>query len=221
MNFTRDSKIWQASPWKLKIWIYLYEQANRTDNTQHGLEIKRGQIYRSLRQIAKDCSYKIGYRIEKPSPATTFEVLAELTQEGRIIQRTEHCGTLFTICNYEALRAFPESRSEQRSEQLEGLSPGSFSDETTQQIDELIKFYEKKFPGHIKRFGRLAAISKMRDLIEGTLQDGVPLEAIREKIEKAKDGTPWKILPEEWIAKSKKEKQSYEKLIKLYGDEHS
>jgi len=217
MNFTLDSKIWQASPWKLKIWIYLYEQANRTDNTQHGVEIKRGQIYRSLRQIAKDCSYKVGYRTEKPSPATTHEILTELTREGRITQRTEQLGTLFTICNYEALQASPEPRSEQRSEQQKEDSVNQISDETSDQIDGLIKLYEKKFPGHVKRIGRKAAIFKMRNVIEGTHRDGISFEAIRERIEEAKDGTPWKILSEEWIAKSTKEKESHEKLIRRFG----
>ncbi len=216
-KFTLDRKIWQASPWKLKIWIYLYEQANYTDSVYQGIEIKRGQIYRSLRQIQRDCSYKIGYRTEKPSRSTIHEVLQELTQEGRIIPRTEHLGTLFTICNYESLRAFPETRSEQSEEHVSR----SIDDEATKQIDELMKLYEEKFPGHLKRFGRIAALSKMRDVIEGAYLEGISLEAIKERIEKAKDGTPWKILSEEWIAKMKKEEVSYEKLIELYGGKDS
>ncbi len=61
----------------------------------------------------------------------------------------------------------------------------------------------------------------MRDIIEGAHLDGISLEVIKERIDKAKDGTPWKILSEEWIAKMKKEDQSYEKLIKLYGGKDS
>ena len=216
-KFTLDRKIWQASPWKLKIWIYLCEQANYTDSVHQGIEIKRGQLYRSVRQIQKDCGYKIGYRTEKPSFSTVRTILKELTTEQRITQRTTHLGTLFTICNYEALRAFPETRTAQRSEQLEGDLPGSISAEETTRIDTLMKLYEEKFPGHLKRFGRKAAIFKMRDVIEGAYLEGISLEAIKERIDKAKDGTPWKILSEEWIAKTKKEKQSYEKLIELYG----
>ena len=221
MKFTLDRKIWQASPWKLKIWIYLYEQANYTDGVYQGIEIKRGQLYRSVRQIQRACSYKIGYRTEKPSPSTIHAVLAELTREGRITQRSEHLGTLFTICNYEALQAFPEPRTEQRGEQLEGDLPGSISAEETTRIDTLMKLYEEKFPGHLKRFGRKAAIFKMRDVIEGAFLEGISLQAIKERIDKAKDGTPWRILSEEWIAKMKKEKQSYEKLIELYGGKDS
>ena len=217
MKFTLDRKIWQASPWKLKIWIYLCEQANYRDGNQGGLEIKRGQLFRSYSRIAKDCSYKIGYRTKKPPLSTIRKTLKELIEDGRIKQRKAQGGTLYTICNYETLRGFSEPRKAQRNEQEKEDSVNQISDETSNQIDELIKLYEEKFPGHLKRFGRKAAVFKMRDIIEGARLDGIPLEAIKERIDKAKDGTPWKILSEEWIAKMKKEKQSYEKLIKLYG----
>jgi len=219
-KFTLDRKIWQASPWKLKIWIYLLEQANHIDGNQEGLKIKRGQLLRKVQQIQKDCSYKIGYRTEKPSFSNVRRTLKELTKEERITQRTTHFGILFTICNYEALRAFPETRTKQRSEQLEAPVPLSIDDDTSNQIDELIKLYQVKFPGHVKRIGR-KTVFKMRDIIEGALHDGISLEAIKERIDKAKDGTPWKILSEEWIAKMKKENQSYEKLIELYGGKNS
>ncbi|GAI24599.1 unnamed protein product, partial [marine sediment metagenome] len=187
MKFTLDKKIWQASPWKLKIWIYLYEQANYTDGIYQDIEIKRGQLYRSVRQIQRACSYKIGYRTKKPSFSTVRTILEELTEEERITQRTTHLGTLFTICNYEALRAFPETRTAQRSEQSEGDLPASISTEETTRIDTLIKLYQEKFPGHVKRIGR-KTVFKMRDIIEGALQDGISLEAIKERIDKAKEG---------------------------------
>lgn len=221
MKFTLDRKIWQASPWKLKIWIYLYEQANYTDSIYQGIEIKRGQILRSYSRIAKDCSYKIGYRTEKPSLFTIRLIFKQFVSEQRITQRRTPLGTLYTICNYETLRTFPKTRSTQRSEQQKEDSVNQISDETSNQIDELIKLYEEKFPGHLKRFGRKAAIFKMRDIIEGAHLDGISLGAMKERIDKAKDGTPWKILSEEWIAKMKKEKVSYEKLIKLYGGKDS
>ena len=186
------------------------------DSTYQGLEIKRGQICRSYSHIAKDCSYKIGYRTKKPTISAIRKILKELIKEERITQRRTPSGILFTICNYEALRVFPEAGRTQRSEQLEAPAPLSIDDKATKQIDELIKLYQEKFPGHVKRIGR-KTVFKMRDIIEGALHDGIPLEAIKERIDKAKDGTPWKIVSEEWIAKTKKEKQSYEKLIELYG----
>jgi len=220
MKFTLDRKIWQASPWKLKIWIYLCEQANYTDGNQGGIEIKRGQILRSYDQIAKACSYKIGYRTKKLTISAIRKILKELMKEERITQRRTPLGILCTICNYETLRAFPKPRRTQRSTQSEELVSLPIDDDTSKEIDELIKLFQVKFPGHVKRLGR-KTVFKMRDIIEGALQDGISLEAIKERIEKAKDGTPWKILSEEWIAKMTKEKVSYEKLIKLYGGKDS
>lgn len=221
MKFTLDRKMWQASPWKLKIWIYLREQANYSDGVYQGIEIKRGQLYRSTSQIQRACSYKVGYRTEKPSLSTVRKILKELTEEGRMKQRTTHLGILVTICNYEALRGFPKTRKAHGKEQQKDELVNEIGDETSDQIDELIKLYEEKFPGHLKRFGRKAAVFKMRDIIEGARLDGIPLEAIKERIDKAKDGTPWKILSEEWIAKMTKEKVSYEKLIELYDEKRS
>jgi hypothetical protein len=105
-KFTIDRKIfssdiWFASPWKLKIWIYLIGHANHKDNRFMGIPIKRGQLIRSYRKIAKDCAYKVGYRLKKPSPETIRRICEELTKEERIRQRTVHCGTLITICNYD------------------------------------------------------------------------------------------------------------------------
>jgi len=216
MKFTLDRTMWQASPWKLKIWIYLCEQANYIDGNQGDLEIKRGQLYRSIRQIQEACSYKIGYRTERASRSTVKRIVRELTKEGRITQRTTHLGAVYTICNYDALRAIPKARTVQRKEQSEEPISLPIDDDTSKEIDEVIKFYQAKFPGHVKRLGR-KTVFKMRDIIEGALQDGISLKIIKQRIDKAKDGTPWKILSEDWIAKMKKEDQSYEKLIKLYG----
>ena len=117
-KFTIDRKIfssdiWFASPWKLKIWIYLLGNANHKDGNFMGVEIKRGQILRSYRTIAKDCGYKIGYRLKKPSIDTVRRICEELTKDLRTRSRTVHCGTLFTIINYNELQPFSNTRSVQ------------------------------------------------------------------------------------------------------------
>ena len=122
-KFTVDRKIftsdiWAASPWKLKIWIYLIGNANHTDGYFMGIPIKRGQIIRSYRTLAKSCGYYIGYRFKKPSTSTVRRFCEELTKEQRIVQRTVHCGTLFTICNYNKLQPFLKRRTEQRRPKL-------------------------------------------------------------------------------------------------------
>lgn len=113
-KFTLDRKIfssdiWFASPWKLKIWVYLIGNANHTDGEFMGIPIKRGQLIRSYRRIAKDCGYHIGYRYEKPSVSTVKRICEDFTKAARTAQRTTHAGTLFTICNYNKLQSFPKS----------------------------------------------------------------------------------------------------------------
>lgn len=113
-KFTLDRKIfssdiWFASPWKLKIWVYLIGNANHTDGQFKGIPIKRGQLIRSYRKIAEDCGYYIGYRYEKPSVSTVKRICEDFTKDARTAQRTTHAGTLFTICNYNELQSFPKS----------------------------------------------------------------------------------------------------------------
>jgi len=112
-----NSDIWFASPWKLKIWIYLIGNANHADGKFMGIEIKRGQILRSLRTIKKDCGYKVGYRAKYPSLDTVRRVCEDLTKEQRIVQRSVHCGTVFTIINYNTLQPTISERSKQRKQE--------------------------------------------------------------------------------------------------------
>jgi len=98
-----DSDIWQASPWTLKIWIYLLGRARWETEPDMWLGVKygRGQLVTSLRRIMNACSYKIGYRKKRPSLTTVRRICEELTKALRITMRTVHCGTLVTICNYD------------------------------------------------------------------------------------------------------------------------
>jgi len=121
-KFTLDRKlfssdIWFASPWKLKIWIYLIGNANYQSNNYMGISIERGQLIRSYRTIANDCSYKIGYRTKKPSYDTVRRVCEDLMKESRIHLRTVHCGTLITICKYNELQPMLKVRSNQRMQE--------------------------------------------------------------------------------------------------------
>lgn len=113
-----NSDIWFSSPWKLKIWFYLIGHANYKDNNFMGMKIKRGQLIRSYRTIANDCSYKIGYRKKKPSLSTVRRICEELTKELRIERRTVQGMSLFSIVNYNKLQPL-KTRKEQRKESLE------------------------------------------------------------------------------------------------------
>lgn len=101
-----SSDIWFASPWKLKIWVYLIGNANHKPGMFMGIPIERGQLIRSYRTIAKECGYKVGYRLKKPSLGTVKNICEELTKDLRIHRRSVQAGTLFTICNYNELQVF-------------------------------------------------------------------------------------------------------------------
>ena len=145
--FTSD--IWFASPWKLKIWIYLIGNANHTAGSFMGIDIDRGQLIRSYRTISSDCGYKIGYRLKKPSIDTVRRICEALAKEERITLRSVQHGTLFTILNYNDLQPMPEGRSVQRKQE------GSYSDRTTpvhnkndknDKNDKKYFSYQKKVP---------------------------------------------------------------------------
>jgi len=115
-KFTLDRKIftsdiWYDSPWVLKIWIYLLGHANHKSEEWMGIKIRRGQLIRSYRTIAKDCAYKIGYRLKKPSVDTVRRICEEFTKAGRIEQRNVQFGTLFTILNYNKLQPMRKRES--------------------------------------------------------------------------------------------------------------
>lgn len=108
-KFTLDRKlfssdIWFASPWKLKIWIYLIGKANHAPKKVGDLTVQRGQLLTSYRTIANDCAYKIGYRVKKPTVSMVHDICEEFTKAGRTVIRSEHTGTLITLCNYSRLQ---------------------------------------------------------------------------------------------------------------------
>lgn len=119
-----SSDLWFSSPWKLKIFIYLLGHANHEDAFFMGVELKRGELIRSYRTIAKDCGYMIGYRLKQPSLDTVRRCCEDLTKELRIAQRTVHQGTIFTIINYNELQPIINKRTAQRRRE------SSYSDRT-------------------------------------------------------------------------------------------
>lgn len=106
-----DSKLWHASPWKLKVLVYLIANANVRTSEHLQITIQKGQLLRSYRRIATDCSFKKGFRFLMPSPSNIKHYCDELESEGRISQRITKHGVLFTL----ALPPEPESKPKPRS----------------------------------------------------------------------------------------------------------
>ncbi|MFT9848490.1 DnaD domain-containing protein [Aneurinibacillus sp. REN35] len=66
-----ESEIWEKPPLFLKVWIYLLSKA------QHGnyKNLKRGQLVTSIPEIIEACSWKVGYRTERPTKDQIFKIL--------------------------------------------------------------------------------------------------------------------------------------------------
>jgi hypothetical protein len=176
-----SSDIWYASPWKLKIWIYLIGHANHKDNCFMGIPLKRGQLIRSYRRIAKDCAYKVGYRVKKPSLDTVKTICDELRREGRTERRTVHKGTLFTICNYNDLQTFRKTRTEQRSEHL---TEQDKNDNTIYMLKCFERFW-KEYPKKKAKKEAIKAWNKIK-------LDELLLKRIMDCLEKHKASKDWK-----------------------------
>ena len=84
-------------------------QANHGPGSFMGEKLKRGQLFRSYRTIANDCSYKIGYRTKKPSLDTVRRICEELTKDGRIELRIVRGGTIITVLNYDEMQCMKKS----------------------------------------------------------------------------------------------------------------
>lgn len=106
-----DAKLWHASPWKLKVLVYLTANANTRHSEHLEISIEKGQLLRSYRRIATDCSFKKGFRVLTPSSSNIKHYCDELESEGRISQHTTKYGVLFTI----SLPVEPEPKPKPRS----------------------------------------------------------------------------------------------------------
>jgi len=106
-----DSKLWHASALKLKVLVYLIANANTRHSDHLEVPIEKGQLLRSYRRIADDCSHRIGFRLVHPSPNTIMKICRDLTSEGRISQHTTKYGVLFTITGPPSSEPKPKPRS--------------------------------------------------------------------------------------------------------------
>lgn len=66
-----ESEIWKKPPLYLKVWVYLLSKAQHADYKQ----LKRGQLRTSIPEIIEACSWRVGYRIEKPTKDQIYQIL--------------------------------------------------------------------------------------------------------------------------------------------------
>lgn len=102
-----ESEIWSMPPLYFKVWMYLLMRAQFKDYKN----LKRGQVVVSIPEIIEACSWKVGYRTEKPTRAQIFNILEWLrrtdeatdedgTNETMIETTKTTRGLVVTISNY-------------------------------------------------------------------------------------------------------------------------
>ncbi|MBE1554773.1 hypothetical protein [Sporosarcina limicola] len=66
-----ESEIWDKPPIYMKVWMYLLMKAQYKPYK----DLERGQLIVSIPEIIEACSYKVGYRTEKPTKSQIFNIL--------------------------------------------------------------------------------------------------------------------------------------------------
>lgn len=102
-----ESEIFNKPPLYMKVWIYLLTRAQHKQ--YKGL--KRGQLYTNVPEIVEACSWKVGFRKEKPDSNQVYKVIEWLrkkheeeyekeTKSTMITTMRATQGLLITIDNY-------------------------------------------------------------------------------------------------------------------------
>jgi hypothetical protein len=66
-----ESEIWEKPPLYLKVWMYLLMRAQYKPYK----DLDRGELVVSIPELIEACSYKVGYRTEKPTKSQIFNIL--------------------------------------------------------------------------------------------------------------------------------------------------
>jgi len=78
------------------MWLWLLQEANYKDTKN----LKRGQLLTTIEKIRDAMSYKIGFRIVRPSVKQVRLALQYFKSESMILTQKTSKGTLITIVKY-------------------------------------------------------------------------------------------------------------------------
>lgn len=89
-----------AAPVVREVWDYLLREANHMDTVYNGYTIKRGQLFRSYREIRDGLKWSVGFRSERYSEAQMKHTMKLLRRELMIDLTSKPRGNIITILNY-------------------------------------------------------------------------------------------------------------------------
>jgi hypothetical protein len=96
----QESKIATCSPIVRELWDWLLKEANHKTVTKNGYTVKRGQCFRTIKEMCEGLRWKIGYRICRYNENSMKGAMARLRRLSMIDCAKEPRGNLITICNY-------------------------------------------------------------------------------------------------------------------------
>lgn len=97
----QESKIHRHPPYVREIWDWLLMNANHSDNKYKGHEIKRGQLFRTYKDIREGLAWYVGYRKEMYNENHTKRAM-KILREARMVDTTKAPGgVMITILNYD------------------------------------------------------------------------------------------------------------------------
>jgi hypothetical protein len=97
----QESTIHKKPPYVREIWDWLLMNANHSDKKYNGYTVKRGQLFRTYKDIREGLSWFVGYRKEMYNENHTKKAMKALREAGMIASTKELGGVLITILNYD------------------------------------------------------------------------------------------------------------------------
>lgn len=97
----QNSKIASSPPYVREIWDWLLKEANHTDGKYRHYTIKRGQLFRTYKEIREGLAWYVGYRKCMYNENHTKKAMKALREYRMIDSTKELGGVLITICNYD------------------------------------------------------------------------------------------------------------------------
>ena len=97
----QESEIQRKPPVVRETWDWLLMNANHRDRKYNGFIVKRGQLFRTYKEILDGLSWQIGYRKMTYSDAQMKHSMKALRELLMITTKKELGGVLITVLNYD------------------------------------------------------------------------------------------------------------------------
>jgi hypothetical protein len=180
-----ESEIWAKPPLYIKVWIYLLSKAQHSDYKK----LKRGQLFTSIPEIIEACSWKVGYRKEKPTKDQIYQVIDWLrkgnegsyegeTKATMVTTRKATHGLLINIDNFDYYQTsknyegnkesndgeIAKATSEQRYSNNINNNVKNGKNEKKNKYGDFVSMTIEEYQNLLKQFGEQGTASRIEKL---------------------------------------------------------